>query len=153
VPFAGKVQAGKFVEIDIYDQSIEYGDHPATPLPDPRFPKARQFSWQVVGDSMDRDNILDGMMVLGADYHDYSETYSEVKDGDLVIIERARNDGQEIERTVKRIRFFMDRFELHPNSSNPDHKPISVSREQKTDNGEEVRLLAVVLSAHTILLG
>lgn len=152
VPFAGKVQAGRFVEVDLYDQSYETEEYPTTPLPDTRFPRAKQFAWLVVGNSMDQENILDGMMVLGADYHDYSETYSEVKDGDLVIVERARNGGQEIERTVKRIRFFIDRFELHPNSSNPEHKPISVFREQKKDNGEEVRLLAVVLSAHTILL-
>jgi SOS-response transcriptional repressor LexA len=151
VRFAGKVQAGAFVEVDMLDQSYDSEDQPITPLPDPRYAKAKQYAWLVVGDSMNKDNILDGMYVLGADFHDYTELYSDdLKDGSLVIVERSRNGGHEVERTVKRIRLFVGRYELHPHSTNPKHKPIKVTPNNLSDTGEEVRILAVVLSSHTI---
>ena len=148
--YAGVIQAGAFLAVDDFNQDPE-------PVPDfvtyyPGLRNVRQYAWRVRGDSMDRAGILDGMWVVGADATDYAERYQDIENGELVVVERTRDQGAERELTVKEIRYYRDRYELHPNSSNPSHKPIVVPHDLSVNaNEEEVRVLAVVLASYTDL--
>lgn len=151
LPYAGVIQAGAFLAVDEYfNQDPE--QVPTYVLPDPAYPRVRQYAWQSRGDSMDEAGILHGMWVVGADAADYIDEYGEIETGDLVIVERLRYQGQERELTVKEVHFYRDRYELRPISSNKDHKPIIVERNHDADGDEEeVKIIGVVLTAYANL--
>jgi SOS-response transcriptional repressor LexA/DNA-binding XRE family transcriptional regulator len=146
--YAGIVRAGQFLLVDEFNQDPE-------PVPEfvtyhPAFPKVRQYAWRASGDSMDKAGILDGMWIVGADAADYIDRHGEIESGELVVVERTRNQGAEREITVKEVRFYRDRYELLPRSSNPEHQPIVVPH----DHGEadsEVKIIGLVLAAFTDL--
>lgn len=146
IPYAGIVQAGVFFDVDLHTN-----DHPKTVAiaPDPRYRRARQYAWLVKGDSMDRAGLHDGMWAVGVDYADFVESYRDVVDGDIVVVERLRFDGQERELTIKRLHRERDGTALAPDSSNPAHKAIFVPKNGDII-GEEVRILAYVTGAFTL---
>lgn len=151
VPYAGIVQAGSFLAVDEYFNQ-DPDQVPSYVLPDPAYPKVRQYAWQSRGDSMDEAGILHGMWVVGADAADYIDQYGEIETGDLVIVERLRFQGQERELTVKEVHFYRDRYELRPASSNKEHKPIVVAHNHEANSDtEEVKIIGVVLTAYANL--
>lgn len=146
--FGGHVQAGAWLGVDEYFQQ----DEAAALVPDfvvrvPRYAKVRQYAYQVHGDSVNRAGIDDGMWVVVADALDFIDHYGEIESGDLVVVERTRAQGAERELTIKEIRYYRDRYELLPKSTNTSHQPIVVPHNHNADDGIEVRVVGVVLSA------
>ena len=149
MPFGGIAEAGTFRSVDMLDQ-----DSASRRIPierDPRFPKARHYAFEVRGDSMDLEMILDGMWAVGLDYKDYVEHYGDLRDGFIVVAERTRAQGSERELTIKQVRFFRDRMELWPRSSNSNHVPLIVPH-NKHDESSAVTVVAVVTRAVRLLM-
>lgn len=142
--YGGIVEAGAFREVDMLNQ-----DSPRIiPLPrDARYPRCRQYAFEVRGDSMNLAKIEEGMWVTGVDYIDFTEWHGEVRSGMKVVVERSRAQGAERELTVKELHFTRDHVEFVPRSSNPEHKPVKVKADFKSDNGISIRVLAIVTGA------
>lgn len=136
----GSVQAGAFLAVEALDDLGEVISAPR----DRRFPFARQVAYRVKGDSMNQAKpkpMDDGDYIVCALWEDLG---LKEKDGLNVVVQQTTADGQLRERSVKEMRVFPDRFELHPRSSNPAYRPIIVDREYHTDDGKEVTILALV---------
>lgn len=147
LPFAGYVAAGLWHPVDDLDQAGL--DVPDFVLSHPAYPKARQYAYMVKGDSMNLVGIDDGMWVVAADAADFIDQYGETESGDLVVVERSRYQGSERELTVKEIRFYRDRYELIPRSSNTAHQPIIVPHNHGADGDkDQVRVIGVVLTSY-----
>jgi transcriptional regulator with XRE-family HTH domain len=146
VVYGGLVEAGAFREVDMLNQ-----DAPRTvPVPrDPLYPHCRQYAFEVRGDSMNLARIEEGMWVVAVNYEDFHKWHGDVRDGMKVVVLRVRAQGAERELTVKEVRLYRDRMELLPRSSNPDHKPLVISREEKPidEDVERVDILAIVTNA------
>lgn len=143
VRVVGTVEAGAFREVDEFDQS-EFDEIQVAP--DPRFPNARQAVWTVAGDSMNALEprpILPGDQLVCIDFQDLKNKVP-LRDGMIAIVERTRDGGQTREWSVKQIELYEDRTEFHPRSRNPRHKPIVVPHDFKSDDGQEVSVLAIV---------
>jgi SOS-response transcriptional repressor LexA len=137
----GSVQAGAFLALEVFDDDL--GEVISAPR-DPVFPFARQRAYRVKGDSMNQARpapMNDGDYVICAVWEDLNMPE---KDGLNVVVQQTTADGQLRERSVKEMRVFPDRVELHPRSSNPAYKPIIVNRGYHTDDGKEVTILALV---------
>lgn len=147
---AGIVRAGYFLAVDEFNQDPD-------PVPEfvvahPGYGRVRQYAWKASGDSMNLAGILDGMWIVGADAADYIDRYGDIESGELVVVERTRMQGAEREITVKEVRFYRDRYELLPQSSNPEYTPITVPHDHGVDaDGMEVKIIGVVLTAYTDL--
>lgn len=150
VTYAGIVQAGLFRPVDEYFNQDETWERPGGLMRHPAYPRVRQYAWQAKGHSMDEAGIRDGQWIVGADAADYIDQYGDIESGDLVVIQRMRFGGSERELTVKEIRYYKDRYELLPRSSDPNFKPIIVKNDHSADD-EEVTVIGVVLSAFTDL--
>lgn len=150
VTYAGIVQAGLFRPVDEYFNQDEDWQRPEGLSRHPKYPRVRQYAWQAKGNSMDQAGIYDGQWIVGADAADYIDQYGDIESGDLVVVQRLRFGGSERELTVKEIRYYRDRYELHPRSSDPSFKPIIVRKDLSADD-EEVTVVGVVLSAFTDL--
>lgn len=140
VPLAGIVAAGVFRPVDEYTD-----DEPVRiyTLPDPEFPQSKLVAFQVEGDSMNAASppIPDGSKVICLDY---IATSISLHTGMKVVVERIRDGGHLREWSIKEVVQFDDRVELHPRSTNPKHKPIIVPKDENPNDGQEVRILAVV---------
>ncbi|MFM2005149.1 MAG: hypothetical protein RLZZ09_804 [Pseudomonadota bacterium] len=144
--FGGYVQAGTWLPVDEYFQQDGY-EVPAFVMRQPGYAKVRQYAYLVRGDSMNEAGIEDGMWIVAADANDYVEHFGETESGDLAVVERTRAQGAEREMTVKEIRYYRDRTELVPRSTNPEHRPIIVPHNSAPEDGVEVRIVGVVLTA------
>jgi len=138
--YAGSLEAGAFREVDELDQRQP---HTIPRLRSPKYPKARHWAWQVRGDSMNLEQIFDGMWVEGVDYEDFVEHYGDLRDGDIVVAEVINRQGQR-ERTVKKLYMFKDRIELRPQSTS-SHKTIILPRVIDPDATSEGRIIALVI--------
>ncbi len=145
-PFAGFVQAGTFLAVDEYFQQDHY-DVPSDVVRRSEYSRVRQYAYQVRGDSLNAVGIEDGMWVVAADAGDFIDIYGDIESGSLVVVERTRSQGAERELTIKEIRYYRDHFELHPKSTNPEHKPIIISHSQAPEDDIEVKVVGVLLSA------
>jgi len=145
-PFAGFVQAGTFLAVDEYFQQDGY-DVPSDVVRRGEYSRVRQYAYQVRGDSLNAVGIEDGMWVVAADAVDFIDTYGDIESGSLVVVERTRSQGAERELTIKEIRYYRDHYELHPKSTNPEHKPIIISHSTAPADDIEVKVIGVLLSA------
>lgn len=139
LPVIGKVQAGVWEVVDLVDQS-EYVDETVVVPIDPRFPFKDQWAMQIVGDSVN-EYAPSGSYAVCVDI----SAGLDVRHGQMVVVERIRAQGAEIERTIKQFRIEGGRRELWPRSTNPKHNgPIRLDPE----NGEEceIRVRGIVLS-------
>lgn len=147
--YGGRVQAGAFLSIDDYFSQDEDGHIPDFVTTHPSYARAKQYAWLVVGSSMDLVDIKDGMWIVGVEYLDYIDQYRDVETGDFVIVERIRAGGHEREVTVKEVRFYRDRMELIPRSSDPSIETIVVPHDMTADSdAETVKIKAVVIAAY-----
>lgn len=101
VAFGGIVEAGAFRPVDLLDQDGER--RRIAVAPDPRFPAAAQHAFSVVGDSMDRAGILDGMYVVAVDLRAYMDRCGDLADGNHVVAVRVSDGGHRRELTVKHV--------------------------------------------------
>lgn len=118
MPVLGIIEAGQFRDISLLDQSDE---PPSIAVArDERFPHAEQYALQVSGDSMD-ELFPDGSFVTCANWAD---TGMHMRPGLIVHVERTI--GSLVETTLKEIQG-TGPFTLKPRSSNPKHKPITLT--------------------------
>ncbi len=136
VPVTGKVAANTWLSVD--DMDFGYDDIEYVPSAS-GYPVELQFALKVEGNCLNKvANHGDRLICL-----DIAKTGVETEDGDLVIVERSRFEGQMIERTAKRLRRTADGYELWPESTDPAHQePIKLHR---VDNGDHVRIIGKVL--------
>lgn len=130
----GLIQAGAFMEAVGHDVLEDDPQYVAT-VKDRDFPRLVPIAFQVVGDSIDKKVEAGGYVVCIP----FADTGLQLKDGMWVVAERVRGDT--VERTVKQVRLIGKRFELHPASNNPAHRPI---RFPSAEAHEEVRVVALV---------
>jgi len=152
VRFGGTVEAGAFRTQDLLDQT---GETIRVPIAhDWRYPAAAQFAFKVVGDSMNKADIFEGMHVLAIDVHAWERGNGPPRDGSLVIVARMKNGGPERELTIKRLRITAKQMMLEPESTNPTHKPITFPMPHSSDettDGDRAEIIAVCLQAVRIL--
>ena len=138
LPVVGEVAAGIWLEADFFD---EPRFEPVAAVIDPAFPPDCQFGLIVRGPSIDR-TAADGATLICVS----TDTGVEIKDGDLVIVERIRDQGSIVETTAKFIRRTSSGYELWPHSSDPRYQsPIKVEGED-TDQDISVSIRAKVLA-------
>jgi len=110
---------------------------------DSRFKNASQFLLRVVGSSMNTSQpipILDGAIVRCINF---SESGLSLKTGQIVVVQRCRNGGKEIETTLKRVICLEHSIELRPESTNPAHETLVLDNLQGTDQ-IETKIIAIV---------
>lgn len=136
IPVTGKVAANAWLSVE--DMDFSYDDIEYVPSAS-GYPADLQFALKVDGNCLNKiANHGDRLICL-----DTAKTGIDVDDGDLVIVERRRYEGQMVERTAKRLRRTADGFELWPESTDPNHQePIKLNRPA---NGDEVRIAGKVL--------
>lgn len=139
LPVIGRVQAGVWEVVDLVDQS-ELADHGLMLPVDPRFPFDQQWIMQIQGDSVNE-------FANSGSYAHCIDIASgiDVRHGQLVVVERIRAQGSEIERTIKQYKNVGGKVELWPRSTNDRHNgPIQLH----PGNGEdiEIRIKGVVIN-------
>lgn len=136
IPVTGKVAANTWLSVE--DMDFGYDDIEYVPSAS-GYPVDLQFALKVEGYCLNKiANHGDRLICL-----DMAATGIEAEDGDLVIVERSRFEGQMVERTAKRLRRTADGYELWPESNDPAHqKPIKL---QRAGNEDHVRILGKVL--------
>lgn len=136
IPYRGEVAAGIWIEVG--EGVIEPDDWlPINPLP--QYPEGAVYCLTVRGDSLDRVARPGSTLVCV----DLVESGRSFKDGDLVIVERARAQNGLLEMTAKRVRAVRGGFELYPESTNPKWKPVAYPH-ASDDSGETIRVIAKV---------
>jgi SOS-response transcriptional repressor LexA len=150
--FAGITQAGLWRAVDDdFNQDTEV-DIPAIVQRDPRYPKLRQYVYRNEGHSMNAAGIEDGMWIVAVDAGDFIDQVRDIESGNFVVVERTRFQGAERELTVKEIRYYRDRYELHPRSHDKAYTPIIVPHNDAPEDETEVRVVGLVLGAYRDLL-
>lgn len=136
IAVTGKVAANAWLSVE--DMDFGYDDIEYVPSAS-GYPIELQFALKVEGNCLNKiAGHGDRLICL-----DMVKTGIAAEDGDLVIVEKSRFEGQMIERTAKRLRRTADGYELWPESTDPAHQePIKLDR---PDNGDHVRIIGKVL--------
>ena len=129
---------GGWVDVDDY-MIDEPRMHQA--IIDPRFRLKDQWYEELRGDSMDR------LIPNGALMHAVDAAQIKFKHGDIVVVERTRDNGGLIERSAKQVAFTAGGPELWPRSTNPKWRGPILLNEHEGDDTVSVRIAAVVLRA------
>jgi SOS-response transcriptional repressor LexA len=143
IPIRGEVAAGVWKQVDELYQGVEGLNEFADLVTVPGYPEDQQFALRVVGHSL---NLI---APEGSTLHCVSYINGgawDVLEGELVIIQHTKFQGQMIENTAKRIRQGADGWELCPESNHPDfQKPLKVADFTHDDCDDEIRVLAKVI--------
>lgn len=110
LPIRFRVQAGAWLQADAY-ATQDYGEGPIPA--DPRVSADAQWLEEVVGESVNRI-VQAGMLVHVVDPVAVGYT---PREDDLVIVERKRLQGREIERTLKKVRLGAQGWEFWGDST------------------------------------
>jgi SOS-response transcriptional repressor LexA len=130
----GEVAAGVWIQVDDTDLQYDQSPFPA----DPRFPAEAQYDLVVRGTSINRF-AQPGERLRCIDL---AEAGIEARDGDLVIVQRTREQGSLVETTAKRMARKAGKTVLMPDSSDPRwQEPIEVGGQ----SGDEIRVVAKVV--------
>lgn len=142
LPIRDRIQAGAWLLADDIAQD-EPRMFPAAK--DGRYPFAKQWMSEVIGDSMNLLGILDGDFVQCVDAVDISYY---PRHNDVVEVERLRNGGRERELTLKQIEMTSTGFVLAPRSTNPRfQQPLRLDDGVANDTEDfEVRIRALVVT-------
>jgi len=144
IQFGGAVGAGPFRVTNNLDQDAARRVIPIEP--DPRYPVADQSACQVEGDSVNREDIVQGMWLHVVSRDAWERRHGSIPDKKLVVAMALRDHGATKELGVKILRLFLDRIELQPNSTNPAHQPWIIPHKREDDN-VLVEVIGVVLKA------
>ena len=129
VPVVGEVAAGLWMEAALFEtENLEE----STISYDVRFPPQAQYVVKVRGESLNRI-AANGDLLLCVDY---LAAGLELKENDLVLVERSRDNGMTIERTAKRLIKLNGESELMPESDDPRFQETIVYREGDFDHTE-----------------
>jgi len=136
IPYRGEVAAGIWIEVG---EGVLEPDEwlPINPLP--QFPEGAVYCLTVRGDSLDKV-AQPGSTLVCVDLY---QSGLDFKDGDLVIVERARDQSGLLEMTAKRVRAVKGGFQLYPESTNPKWQPVTFPRNAQDDE-ETIRVVARV---------
>lgn len=140
LPIRYDVGAGLWQEMT--DAQVFVGT--GTVAPDPAYSGFPQWLERVQGDSMDREyrpgdlvHVVDAVALGYAPQH-----------GDHVILVRRRQDGGEIERTIKEVTRTPRGIEFWPRSDNPRwNKPVILAADP-SDDSTEVEVAALVIGSY-----
>jgi transcriptional regulator with XRE-family HTH domain len=136
-----RTQAGAWLDADMY-ATQDYGEGPIPA--DPRIAPQHQWLEEVVGESMDLI-IKPGSLIHVIDA--ISLEYSPRQD-DIVVIERIRHQGSQIERSVKQVQITRAGPEFWGRSSNPIwNVPVKLGEGLDEDETAEVRIAGWVRHA------
>lgn len=141
LPLVGQVRAGAWLAID---ESSQEEPVMLTAALDARYPHARQWLREVVGDSMSAKGINDGDL---AHLADWAGTGLELSNGQVIEVTRYRDGGELREVTLKEVEVKgLGHYLLWPRSTNPRWKdPIVLNGED--DGGVEVRVTGLLLAS------
>ncbi len=141
VKVIGHVGAGMWHDLTAVDFKVVESPIPA----DPSFPAAAQFDLTVQGDSINRF-ARDGELLRCVHL---DRAHLEARDGDMVIFERKRSQGQLIETTAKRFRRRAGGLiELWPDSDDERWQQPERFDPHNVKEGEEGRVIARVLYSY-----
>lgn len=136
VPYRGVVAAGIWIEASegLVDPEEWLPYNPA-----PQYPAGAVYCLTVQGDSLDKIAPPGATLVCV----DFTETGMTFADGDLVIVERTKDQGGLIEMTAKRVRAVAGGHELYPESSNPRWQPYFIPADHSATDAA-IRVIARV---------
>lgn len=139
VPVLGRVAANTWYTADDFDNQQQDEDVERIPSVS-GYPVDWQFGMIVEGNCLNKvANDGDRLVCL-----DLIKSQIEITEGDLVIVERHRFNGQMRQRTAKRVKRTKSGFELWPESTDPAHQePIRLNDD--LPEGENIRVWAKVL--------
>lgn len=133
LPLWGEIAAGVWAEVN-ENQDMEVRRVPVAP--DPAYPAEAQFALKVRGNSVNK-TAPNGTIIICVDI---IKGEVEIRDGDLVVVERRK--GPLVETTLKRVRKAAKGIELWPESDDPNHKePIGLGAK----GDAEVTIKALVI--------
>ncbi|TGD98080.1 S24 family peptidase [Methylobacterium nonmethylotrophicum] len=141
VLYGGFVEAGSFREIS------EFTDVDPEEIylpPNKDHPRVQQVAFDVKGDSMNDLKprpILPGDRVIALDYEGLGGRVA-LHTGMIVVVQQSLEGGHLVERSIKQLEVYEDRYEFHPRSSVKRYKPIIVKHDMEADDGRGVRILA-----------
>lgn len=131
VQVRGKVAANTWMDVD--DMDFGYDDMETVPSLS-GYPAGWQFGLKVDGNCLNKiANHGDILVCL-----DTIAAGEEIKENDLVIVERKKYDGQMVQRTAKRVRRTAKGFELWPESTDPAHQEPILLYENVPDISAQV---------------
>lgn len=141
LPLVGQVRAGAWLALD---ESAQDDPVMLSAALDGRYPHARQWLREVVGDSMNARGIHNGDL---AHLVDWAEAGTELTTGQVIEVTRYRDGGELREVTLKEVEVNpAGGFLLWPRSTNPRWKePFVLNGED--DSGVEVRVTGLLLAA------
>jgi SOS-response transcriptional repressor LexA len=149
IPIIGIAETGAFRAMADFDQDDQRKLPKIDAAKSSDYPRARHFALRIRGDSMNQAKpypLLDGVLALCVDTVDAG---LEVESGRIYAVRRTLDGGQTYECTVKRAKVFRDRFEFHPESSNPEHKPLIIKRgDGRDDTTKEIGIIGLVYGIH-----
>jgi hypothetical protein len=143
LPIRHEVGAGLWRAVDDMSQ-VELGEGPV--LADPAYSQFAQWLERVVGDSMNLEYPPSTLLHVV----DTIDLGFAPRAGDHVIVERTRDQGGTVERTVKEIAFNAHGMQLIARSSNPRwaNHPIVVTPDGRDLDHCEVRIVGLVLGSY-----
>nr|WP_320141651.1 helix-turn-helix transcriptional regulator [uncultured Cohaesibacter sp.] len=140
LPRLGTVAAGLWRE---YQNTQELpGEHRSHMSPNPNYPLNAQFTVMVEGNSINKQ-YPHGSELLCVELAGYGTGIEDLKNNDLVIIERHREDDGTFEYTAKFVflNFELNRIEFHPWSTDPHYqKPLVLPEHYRNAPDKELLL-------------
>ncbi len=148
----GEVRAGSWLDVDLdVDGRVKDLDHfPSVPVNrDTRYPADSQFGLIVRGTSINR-HAVEGDILACVEMFALNR---EIVNDELVVVERTRNAGHQLERTAKFYEKHPDHYKLWPCSTDKKYQeplivPASVGLGEADDKGEVISVRALVLWIH-----
>lgn len=140
----GFAEAGAFRAMNDFHNLEHLDSESVLAQPYKRFPHLRHFALKIRGDSMNAARphpLLEGMTALFVDFIDGG---LEIENGRIYAVRRTQDGGQTWECTVKRAHVFRDRYELSPESTNPNHRSVVLPRPPVEDGGTEVEVIGLL---------
>lgn len=138
----GSVGAGAWHQVELPPEDSELDESPFPP--DAHYPTRAQYDLIVQGNSINRF-ARDGERLRVVDI---DAAGIDVFDDDLVIVLKSRDGGQLVETTAKRIRKRGPITELWPESDDPRWQEPERLDSRRTKDGEEGRIVALVLYSY-----
>lgn len=142
LPRLGTVAAGLWRE---YQNTQELpGEHRSHMSPNPNYPLNAQFTVMVDGPSINKQ-YPHGSELLCVELAGYGTGIEDLKNNDLVIIERHREDDGTFEYTAKFVflNFELNRIEFHPWSTDPNFQKPLVLPEHYRNAPDKEQLIQV----------
>lgn len=141
LPLLGQVRAGAWLSLD---DSAQDGPVMLAAAVDPRYPHAKQWLREVIGDSMDAKGIMSGDL---AHLVDWAECGAGLSTGQIIEVTRYRDGGELREVTLKEVEVKTPgNYLLWPRSTNPRWKePIILNGTD--DDGPQVVVTGLLLAS------